>query len=61
MILEVAYVAEAGLFQQANIPTIVCGPGSIEQTHRATEYVAIEQLKQCEYFLISMLRSSFFQ
>ncbi len=37
MILEVAYVAEAGLFQQANIPTIVCGPGSIEQAHRAKQ------------------------
>ncbi|MFX7780562.1 acetylornithine deacetylase, partial [Acinetobacter baumannii] len=28
---KVSYGTEAGLFQQAGIPTIVCGPGSIEQ------------------------------
>lgn len=48
---KVAYATEAGLFQQAHIPTIVCGPGNIEQAHRANEFVAIAQLKQCEEFL----------
>ena len=33
------------------IPSIVCGPGSIEQAHRADEYVALEQLAECEAFL----------
>jgi acetylornithine deacetylase len=51
---KVAYATEAGLFQRANIPTIVCGPGSIEQAHRANEFVAIEQLQQCEAFLLSL-------
>jgi acetylornithine deacetylase len=56
---KVAYATEAGLFQQAQIPTIVCGPGSIEQAHRANEYVDLEQLQQCEQFIIKMLLSPF--
>lgn len=48
---KVAYVTEAGLFQQAGIPAIVCGPGSIEQAHKADEYIALEQLEQCDRFL----------
>lgn len=46
--LKVAYGTEAGLFQGASIPTIICGPGSIEQAHRENEYVTVEQLEQCE-------------
>ena len=30
---KVAYGTEAGLFQGIGIPTVVCGPGSIEQAH----------------------------
>lgn len=48
---KVAYATEAGLFQQAGIPTLVCGPGNIEQAHRANEYVTVGQLARCEEFL----------
>lgn len=48
---RVAYATEAGLFQRAGIPSIICGPGSIAQAHRPNEYVALEQLAQCEAFL----------
>lgn len=48
---KVAYGTEAGLFQEAGIPSIVCGPGDIEQAHKADEYVELEQLAQCERFL----------
>lgn len=54
---KVAYATEAGLFQQAKIPTVVCGPGSIEQAHCANEYVALEQLRGCESFILELLRS----
>jgi len=47
----VSYGTEAGLFQLAGIPAIVCGPGSIEQAHKADEYVDISQLQQCEAFM----------
>jgi acetylornithine deacetylase len=40
----VAFGTEAGLFQSAGIPTVVCGPGSIAQAHQPDEYVDIAQL-----------------
>lgn len=58
-LLKVAYATEAGLFQQAQIPTIVCGPGSIEQAHRADEFISLEQLERCEHFIKKMLHSPF--
>ena len=54
--VKVAYATEAGLFQAADIPTIVCGPGLIEQAHRANEYVDVRQLEQCEVFLRDVVR-----
>lgn len=48
---RVAYSTEAGLFQRAGIPTVICGPGSIEQAHRPDEYVELSQLAACEDFL----------
>ncbi|KTC80245.1 acetylornithine deacetylase [Legionella cherrii] len=58
-LIKVAYATEAGLFQHAKIPTIVCGPGSIEQAHRANEFVSLEQLHRCEQFMIKFLHSPF--
>ena len=43
--------AEAGLFQQAGIPSIICGPGSIEQAHKPNEFIALDQVARCEAFL----------
>ncbi|MGZ5787153.1 MAG: acetylornithine deacetylase [Ramlibacter sp.] len=48
---EVAFGTEAGLFKNAGIPTVVCGPGSINQAHQADEYVSLEQLARCEAFM----------
>ena len=47
----VSYGTEAGLFQLAGIPAVICGPGSIEQAHKADEFVAISELERCEAFL----------
>ncbi|WP_425450487.1 acetylornithine deacetylase [Virgifigura deserti] len=46
-----AFATEAGLFQEAGIPAIVCGPGSIEQAHQPNEFIALEQVAACEAFL----------
>ncbi len=43
----VAYGTEAGSFQGIGMDVVVCGPGSIEQAHKADEFVAIEQLASC--------------
>ena len=47
----VAFGTEAGLFQRAGIPTVVCGPGHIAQAHQADEFVTLEQLAAGERFL----------
>lgn len=54
--LKVAYATEAGLFSKAQIPTIICGPGSIEQAHRANEFVEVSQLQSCTDFLRSVVK-----
>ncbi|MBM3519464.1 MAG: acetylornithine deacetylase [Alphaproteobacteria bacterium] len=47
----VSYVTEAGLYQQIGIPTVVCGPGSIEQAHKADEFIDRGELRKCEAFM----------
>lgn len=48
---KVAFGTEAGLFQQAGVPTIVCGPAHIDQAHKPNEFVEISQVAQCEAFM----------
>jgi acetylornithine deacetylase len=48
---KVSYGTEAGLFQQIGIPTVICGPGDIAQAHAPDEFVALDQLAQCERFM----------
>jgi len=43
----VAFGTEAGLFQSLGMSAVVCGPGSIEQAHKADEFVSADQLRQC--------------
>jgi acetylornithine deacetylase len=47
----VSYTTEAGLFEQAGCPAVICGPGNIAQAHAADEYVTIAQLEACLAFL----------
>lgn len=54
---KVAYGTEAGLFEQIGIPTIVCGPGNIEQAHKPNEFISLEQLDECDSFLRKLVAS----
>jgi len=47
----VSYGTEAGHFQLGGVPTVICGPGSIEQGHRADEWIAVSELEACAAFL----------
>ncbi|MCC2111781.1 MAG: acetylornithine deacetylase [Hyphomicrobiales bacterium] len=47
----VPFGTEAGHFQAVGIPTVVCGPGSINQAHAPDEFVTREQLARCQDFL----------
>ena len=42
--ITVPYGTEAGHFQKAGIPTIVCGPGSINQAHQPDEWISLEEI-----------------
>ncbi|TDV17270.1 acetylornithine deacetylase [Paraburkholderia caballeronis] len=53
---KVAYGTEAGLFARAGIPSVVCGPGDIQQAHKANEFVSLDQLSACEAFLRKLVR-----
>ena len=48
---KVSFGTEGSQFQRAGIPTVVCGPGSIEQAHRPNEFVSVEQVMHCETFM----------
>lgn len=53
--IAVAYATEAGHFQRAGLPTVVCGPGSIDQAHQPDEYITLEQLEAGEAFMRRMM------
>jgi acetylornithine deacetylase len=48
---KVSFGTEAGLFSRADMPAIVCGPGSIAQAHKPDEFIELEQVARCEQFL----------
>jgi acetylornithine deacetylase len=47
----VAFGTEGGLFDEAGIPTVVCGPGSMDQGHKPDEFITSEQLSACDAML----------
>jgi acetylornithine deacetylase len=52
---KVSYGTEGSQFQQAGIPTVICGPGSIEQAHKPNEFVSLEQIARSEAFLRGLM------
>jgi acetylornithine deacetylase len=47
----VSYGTEAGLFQEASIPSVVCGPGNILQAHKPNEFIELSQIDACTAFM----------
>jgi acetylornithine deacetylase len=47
----VSYGTEAGLFQEAGIPSVVCGPGNIQQAHKPNEFIELSQVDACTAFM----------
>lgn len=50
----VAFGTEGGLFDRSGIPTVVCGPGSMDQGHKPDEFVSVEQLTRCDAMLAAL-------
>jgi acetylornithine deacetylase len=53
---KVSFATEGGLFAESGIPTVICGPGSIEQAHKPNEFLALDQLRLCEAFLDRLIK-----
>ncbi len=51
----VSYAAEAGLFQRAGLPAIICGPGSIEQAHQPDEWIERAQIEEGAAFMRKLI------
>jgi len=47
----VAYAAEAGKFQEAGFPVVICGPGSIDQAHQVDEFITLDQITEGTKFI----------
>jgi acetylornithine deacetylase len=51
----VSYGTEAGHFQNAGVPGVIFGPGSIQQAHQPDEFIAVEQIDKCRKFIGQLL------
>ncbi len=47
----VGFGSEAGLFAEAGVPAVVCGPGGITEAHRPDEHIELAQLERCATFV----------
>ncbi|ADU71609.1 acetylornithine deacetylase (ArgE) (plasmid) [Pantoea sp. At-9b] len=50
----VAFGTEGGLFDEAGIATLICGPGSMDQGHKPDEFIAVAQLERCMAMLANL-------
>lgn len=54
--IKVSFGTEGGLFQaRLKTPTVVCGPGSMDQGHKADEYISRDQLAKCDKMLANLV------
>jgi acetylornithine deacetylase len=55
--IKVGFGSEAGLFSGTlGIPTVVCGPGSIDQAHKPDEFISADQLERCDAMMDALLQ-----
>ena len=52
----VSFGTEAGLFQAAGIPAVICGPGDIARAHRPEEYLTQDELRGAFYMILKLGR-----
>lgn len=55
IINAVSYASEAGQFAAEGFEVVICGPGSIEQAHRANEFIEIEQMEKGVLFMEKLI------
>lgn len=53
---KVSFGSEGGVFEKiGGIPSVIVGPGSIEQAHKPNEFIEISQMETCVEFLKSLI------
>jgi acetylornithine deacetylase len=57
-LVYMGFGTEASWFQRAGIPTVICGPGSIEQAHKPDEYIELSQIAAGEQLLRALIRAN---
>ncbi|WP_293864764.1 acetylornithine deacetylase [uncultured Alsobacter sp.] len=55
--VTVPYGTEAGQFQRQGLPTVVCGPGSINQAHQPDEYITLAEIDRGVAFIRRLVES----
>jgi len=51
----ISFGTEAGIFQEMEMDVVVCGPGSIDQAHKANEFISLSELEKCLMSLLNLL------
>jgi acetylornithine deacetylase len=46
-----SFTTEAGHFQAAGMPALICGPGAIAQAHKPDEFIERAELERCAEFI----------
>jgi acetylornithine deacetylase len=54
--IGVPFGTDAAAYSRAGVPTVVFGPGSIEQAHTADEWISLDQVHQASEVLYRLLR-----
>jgi acetylornithine deacetylase len=54
-VTAVPFVTEGGLFQEAGIPAVICGPGLLEQAHQPNEWVSVDAMNEYGAFLAQVV------
>jgi len=55
VINAVSFASEAGQFAAEGFEAVICGPGSIEQAHRANEFIEVEQMEKGVAFMQKLI------
>ncbi len=55
-VAAVSFGSEAGLFQQAGVPAVICGPGDIARAHRPEEYITRDELESACAMVLALGR-----
>jgi len=48
------FATEAGQFQVRGFPTVLCGPGNVDQAHQPNEFIAVDQVSACMSFMSAL-------